>query len=435
MMLMFAKLGIPASVVTPLSAWKEALALGIGGFLLLRSSLIAVSVARIRVTFTDLCMAAFGIWVVMRLLLANLTGGQLTFTTQLYGIRFYLVPVCLYLIGRLAPLSHVETIKLLHALAIVGGITSVIALVEWGLPDSILFSLLEFLGYFTYYNDLIQANGMWGFGGTSASMWIMVGDTFLRRVGSVYFVSKAYAFNFLLMVPIIIGFVFSKQNTLGTAIKLQWGKVLLIISAIGLFLTFTRASITTAMLVALGMFIQFKKQKVLFAYLGVGISLGLILFTNASVQLYVSRILSGEESSSSQHLQGWTNGIGNSAGRLWIGSGVGTANQDALRFGAVLDESVAESIYVQAFQELGLVGILLYLLIFASLIANSRAKMRHAGRSIFSLGLVMYWTTLGVVLISLFAIPWQGAFVITFFYWFLCGQLNGMRPQMLQSPA
>ena len=143
-------------------------------------------------------------------------------------------------------------------------------------------------------------------------------DFFVRRAGSIYMVSKPFAFTYLLIIPITLTFLWSRTIS-GPK---RWVRTCLVLSCIGLTLSLTRAVIAVCLICGVGMALHFRKSKLV---LGVVLALvisGLCAMAVPAVQSYVSRILQAEDSSTRQHLDGWVNGFTTSPERFMIGYGV-----------------------------------------------------------------------------------------------------------------
>lgn len=426
MMILFGKLGIPEYVVTFLSAWKELLVIIIIIFAVVQ---FIIQILKDRqfvipvLSVTDKFIALFIIWIIIRCIISLYTTSSISLSIYIYGLRFYLIPVGLYTIGRIGLLRQTNVRRMEWVLVIIGGITGFLAIIEMILPDSIFIDLLRNIGYFTYYNDLIKQQAMYGPEGTSASMWILIGNRFVRRAGSIYLVSKPFAFSYLLIIPIALILLWTETQERFR----RWLSLLLLFCWIGLLLSVTRAAIIVCLIVAFGLMIYYKRWITLITSISILLLITLVLLSSYSVRDYISRTLQAKDSSTLQHLQGWIGGLGSSRDHLFIGSGIGTANQELARLKPINNQptqSISESIYVQTFQELGLIGLICYVGILLSLMIRTFKQVRQLSSYQVHTELIIAWTTLAIILISIFAIPWQGAFVITYFYWLLAGYVG-----------
>jgi hypothetical protein len=308
---------------------------------------------------------------------------------------------------------------------IAGALTGALAIVEWLLPNTVFINFISGLGYQDYFRDYVNQTSLYGEGLTSSSMWLSLGgDSFLRRAGSIYLVSKPYAFTYLLIIPTTLAFLWVKPNYQSST----WVRIALALSWIGLILSFTRAAIIVCLLVSIGMALYVGRSKTAFRISAILFATGLVVLTLSPVQNYINRILQAEDSSTQQHLDGWINGLSASPDKFFVGYGIGTANQETLRFdlsdNVNLAGSISESLYVQTFQELGAIGLLLYLAIIMAILARSRKLARSADLDQKFLGISLVWVNIACMLISVAAILSQGSFLVTYFFWFLCGQAN-----------
>lgn len=423
MMFLYGRLQVPTGIITALATWKEILALSAAGIFAVRA-LPTLARGRLRITLVDLLALAFGAWVIGRLLWSNLDGTAVPLQAQVYGLRFYIIPLALYMAGRLATLSQLGREQIYWMLVILGGVTSLIAIVERVIPDQTWFAILRAVGYYSYFNEYATGAAMWGPGGTSASMWASIGGRFIRRSGSLYMVSKPFAFTYLLIVPIILTLLWTDRSTK----QKRWLWLCLLLSGIGILLTGTRATIAVSPLIFVAMAFLLRRWNLWFLSIVSGLALLMLLLSQPVVQGYIDSMLSGQDSSTRQHLMGWVEGLSQEGAPWLAGFGVGTANQENLRF--VLDPTkyrlgvISESIYVQILQELGAVGGLLYLGLLLALIQRANCFVLSRDPHLVQTGLIVRWMTIAILLVSVVAIPWQSALITTYFFWLIAGQLS-----------
>ena len=424
MMVLYGTLRIPSNVIGILSTWKESL-IAFVTLLIVYSSISKSPIRFVRLTTTDCLILLFSLWLGIRLIWSYAVGSNLPLNATVYGLRFYLLPVALYAIGRLAPLKNHRLQQVFWGLVIVGALTGGLAIIEWLLPNNIFIGFIQSLGYQSYFSDYVNKGALHGPGQTAESMWLSLGgDSFVRRAGSIYMISKPFAFTYLLIIPITLAFLWARPM----AKSPKRVRMFLLLSWLGLTLSFTRAAIVVCVLVSICMALHFKKSKLAFSVSTFILIVGLFGLALPSVQSYIGRILQAEDSSTRQHLDGWINGLTSSADQFMIGFGIGTANQELARFdlgdSVTLASSVSESLYVQTFQELGVVGLLLYLAILLSILDRSNKMVKAKEYEQRFLGISLFWITIACTLISVAAILSQGSFLVTYAFWFLCGQAN-----------
>lgn len=422
-MVLYGGLGVPGGVIEVLSVWKELLALGAAGVFAARIWTRPLLQGRLYLTRTDKWIAVFSVWVVLRLVLSRVLDTGVPLGIEVYGLRFYLLPVVLYVLGRTIQLRSRLLTRMLLALAVLGGLSGLIAVIERLLPDSTFLALLRQLGYQEYFLEYVRADGFYGPDQTAASMWIPVGGRFVRRAGSIYMVSKPFAFTYLLILPIVTALLLAARSArarllLWLCMGLCWA---------GLLVSLTRAVIVVGFALTVLMYFMTRRWStaVLVAY--AALLVGVCALFVPSIQEYIGRTISGTDASASQHLRGWLTGLASSGDSLLAGSGVGTANQELHRFRGQLSFTlppISESIYVQTLQELGLAGLALYLGGQFSIIRSANRIRKRPERDLAALGFSMQWATIGILLAGFVALPWQGSFVLTYFFWLLAGLLE-----------
>ncbi len=425
MMILFGVAGLPVWTITVLATWKELIAIGAACIFILRA-LPALLRGPIRITLSDQLVLLLIIWVFGRLTWSYFDGNVVPLTAQIYGLRFYIIPLALYAVGRLGILSDSVRNRLLWMLSLLGGITGAIAVVEYLLPNNLWIEMIRAIGYHDYFINYVNHTAMWGPGDTSASMWVYVGG-FIRRAGSIYFVSKPYAFTYILIIPVIFALLWTECRP--KLRRILW--ICASFSGLGLVMTVTRAAIVVGSLVFLGMAFLLKRWNIWFLALLSGSIIGLALFSMPPVQNYITTILRGSESSTRQHLDGWILSLLNPDMPWVVGYGIGTANQENARLD--LDPEryrlgvASESIYVQVLQELGLIGLCIYIALQIAIIIRANALIAVGELLRFRIGLVVRWTTIGLLLVSFVAIPWQSSLVTTYFFWIMTGQVGAMQ--------
>ncbi|NNJ11446.1 hypothetical protein EKD04_014000 [Chloroflexales bacterium ZM16-3] len=425
-MVLYGMLHIPGGVITALSVWKELVAL-IAAVVFIIRAVPAIIHRPIRITLVDSFVLLFAVWVFGRLCWSNVDGSAVPLQAQIYGMRFYIIPLSLYAVGRLAVLDVNAHEKLYWMLAILGGVTGALAVIERIIPDEIFISILQALGYHSYYTDYVHATAMWGQGNTSASMWSYIGGWFIRRASSIYLVSKPFAFSYLVILPAILSLLWTKRQRVAT----RWLWLCAVLSMLGLLLSITRASIVIGVFVFFVMAVLLKQWRTMVFIVFSGIISLTVLLSLPAIQSYIGTIVTASDTSTRQHLDGWIGGLTNPNTPWLTGFGVGTANQENLRFdleptGYQLGV-VSESIYVQVLQELGVIGSLLYIGLQIALIVQANRLIASGDLYLFRAGLVVRWMVIGVLLTSFVAIPWQNALVLTYFFWLLAGQLSALR--------
>jgi hypothetical protein len=426
MMVLYGRLGLPAGIISALSVWKELLVL-VASLVFIIRALPSVLRQKLRFTLIDIFALLLTIWISGHILWDNLLGTAVPPLAQAYGLRFYAIPLVLYAIGRLAPLKTLQRERCYWLLALLGGVTGGLAIIEMVMPDILFIELLRMLGYHAYFTDYVTGGAMWGPGGTAASMWVYIGGRFVRRAGSIYMLSKPYAFTYLLILPVMLALLWTEPRR----DLRRWLWLSVIVSLIGIVLTGTRALLLVGPLIFVAMAFLLRRWWAWFIACSIGLlgAIGLLLLP--VVQDYVIRMFTGQDSSTNLHLSGWIKGLTNGNIPWLSGIGIGTANQENLRLN--LDPAryqlgvISESIYVQAIQEIGVIGLGIYLLLMLAIIQRANCLINTGERHAFRTGQIMRWSTIAILVVSVVALPWQGTPITTYFFWILAGQLAQMQ--------
>ena len=137
-------------------------------------------------------------------------------------------------------------------------------------------------------------------------------------------------------------------------------------------------------------------------------------------------------SSDEEHFGVWRQALMSALERPVFGWGPGAGNEDSQRFikpGPSLPVTLgAESVFLQVFEELGLVGLALYVGVFVGigLIAWRLYRRAGPGSPERELAVIAIALTLGVIAMGTTTPIWSGAFVITYGYWWLAGTSAGL---------
>lgn len=441
------------SLVTALSAWKEALALVASGALLATAA--TGGLRRSAWTGSDVIITAFLIVVGVGTAISLTAMQLLPRGAVLLGVRFYLVPLAVYCIGRLLPLRMQDVRVVLTAVVVLAGITAVGAFGERLIPDAAFVQLVNSIGYKTYFGDYVHQQ-LTGPGPTAASMWVDAGRGIGRRAGSLYLVSKPFGLALLFAAPIALGLLAKASGRIRLALWLLTALI-----GLGLALSYTRAVVAAACLVGIAVALLTRRWQVLPA-LAIGLGLGLAMYATEvryvnpaqglrpSVMATDSGSLGGlsnpaislpvATSSDSEHAEAWQLALKAGLKKPILGWGPGTGNEDSQRFvspGGQLPVTLgAESLFLQIFEELGVIGLGLYLAVLGSVAIVAWRTMAtpgstEEGRLIPVAAIAL---TVGVLAAGVSTPVWSGAFVMTYGYWWLAGVSSRQSAQANATP-
>jgi O-antigen ligase len=260
----------------------------------------------------------------------------------------------------------------------------------------------DFLGLstFTLGSDL----------GLPQNYWTGIGGHLIRRAGSVYLNGQGFAVPFLLFFPLATAWVFIRPKRTG------WLLFGYSIVAIGLLLTLTRMTIVIAF-IQLALFVTLRKRPE-FAVAGLamaGAMMAAIFILVPGFPSFVWQTLSFQESSSASHANDWANGIAAFAQHPW-GSGLGTADQTALRAG--LKHITGDNLYLKYAVEMGVLGVTLFVASLCSIGSSAMRLYRH-GKTLADqrMGMTLWLATVGIAINGITAVVFNSITLGWLFFW------------------
>lgn len=403
---LFGALGIPGPVVRVVAAWKEAAVL-----LLLFSVVVRAALGRLRpiaISPNDLAVTALiGLAIVYLLVFEAWSASGTTFLAGLYGLRDAVFFLLLYFVGRTTP-ELAENDRLLRVLIALGVVTTLFAILErlFVTPQ-----MLVVLGAANYFRDFL-GTAPFTLGneyGLPMNYWTAFGSRVVQRAGSVYLSSQAFAISFLLIIPAAtVRMLYHRRSRMAWVVyALLWT---------GLLLSVTRMTIVVCVMEVLVIALAARRYDLL-AWT-VGATFTLFVFALAVVRglpTFIWQTITWETGSSGSHLKDWGKGFG-ALMSYPLGSGLGTSDQTAVRFG--LNPLTADNQFLKYGAELGLPGLLLIVLIFcgvgaaaAKLLRNSPPGPEHR------FAIIVLAATVGIALNSATAVPFNCMVLAYLFFW------------------
>ena len=401
-------LGLDEEVVRAIAAWKEASVALLLGLVLLRAA--AGRGSTIVVQAVDLLVAA-----IVALVVAHAAGsmaglgpsalpGELALAVRDVGFCF-----ALYLIGRVTPDVATSPRVLRHLFAI-GVVTSVIAIVEWWFvpPEALLL-----FGVASYFNEFlglteVTAGNLYGL---PDNYWTMIGGRVVQRAGSVYLSSQGFAIPFLLIVP---------AATVWMGVRDRWRSPQALaayaIVWLGLLVSVTRMTTVACGLQVLLLVLLARQPARL---LGLGLAgvatLSVLLVVVPGLPSFVWETLTWQTGSSASHSKDWVNGLA----ALWrhpLGSGLGTADQTAMRLGR--EPLTADNLFLKYGVELGVAALVAYVGLFLSLLwVTVRTALGDASPRRRAMASFAAACTLGVAVNGMTAVLTNSPTIAYLFFW------------------
>jgi hypothetical protein len=409
MAVLFGGLGLPSAVVRTIAAWKDAAIMML---------LVAVTVraatgrrADAGITWLDVVIGSLIALAVIQVLAGPaLSRPDIGLVGLLYGLRdaaFFFVP---YFIGRATP--SIGDVDVLRRLFRVGVLTSAIGVVEWFFVPP---TLLVMIGVAVYYSDFLGIGAMMGSNGFGlpANYWTFFGDMELRRAGSVYLSSQAFAIPFLLIIPAATAWLFSRR----AVTKWQWLGYAILWA--GLLLSVTRMTIVACLLQFFFLAILFERRGLAMGV--IASALAILAAAAAAVPrlaIFLWQTLTWGHASSVSHSKDYLKGL-NALVEYPLGAGVGTTDQTAVRFG--LEPLAFDNLYLKMGVELGLPAVLLLLLVIVG-VSHASIRLLRRGRTEGErlVGVTVLATTIGIA-INAMTSALLGSFMLSYLYFWLAG--------------
>ena len=421
--ILFGLLQMPENIVRQIAAWKEIALAGLLLVVILRS--VLGRGPGVALTWTDLWVAGILLTALMYFAGANLwLRAELPLNAQLLGFRQAVYFMLIYFVGRATPglADDDKTMKQIFLLVIV---TSVLGILErFLLPPEGLVAL----GVASYFQDFLGASAMTVGNeyGLPTNYWAFIGNTPVRRAGSIYLNGQAFAVPFLLFFPLVTAWVFARTRR-STRAVLAYS-----IMCVALLLTLTRMTIIVA-LIQLVLFVLLRRRpEWAVAGLAVAAAMFLVVFVVVpGFPEYFFLTLSGQETSAASHIGDISSGVLAFLEQPW-GSGLGTTDASATRAG--LEHITGDNLYLKYAVEMGIVGISLLILIFGSFIAHSYNLFRRGTSDAQRrMGATIWLATIGLAINGMTAVVFNSLTLGWLFFW-LAGAVVS-QSQRLTAPA
>lgn len=415
--------GMPAIVIRSLQAWKE-------GILVLLLGLVIVALVRARrnrefprLEALDIAMAAFAVLAVIYTVLPpSLLHGSANTQQRVLGLRVLLLLPALYLFGRVfQPRGRADLHWVAWAIAGAGAAVGLFGLVElWLVPTTAWLDwgvnqLSAWLG-FTYDGPR----------GLPANFFQTTAEGFLlRRMVSTYVSPLGIAYAGLVIIPVAVALVLTVKGRRER--WLAWLATVLIVSSV--LFSLTRLALVMMVAEFLILAILTRRRSLLYVTPLVALAAIFMIFQYADFgPLLLRNLATVPHRPSHLHILGSTDpSLREHAGFLGydlryvmahpLGTGVGSSIH---RFGP--SQGTGESAVLDNFGDLGILGGLLYLAIYAgSFLLAALAYVRHrADPLIAMLPLTFIVAAAALAPISITTELWSD-FATTFLFWWAAG--------------
>jgi hypothetical protein len=404
---LFGWFALPEGVVRGIAAWKE-VGLGILVFIVLIRAVSGRGPA-VSVSWTDFWIGGLVALGIVYLAGENLwLRANIPIVSELLGFRQSVMFVLVYFVGRAMP-ELTDDPVVVRRLQVLVAVTCVLGILERFLvpPEG-----LVALGVASYFQNFLNATAVTVGNeyGLPTNYWIGIGGHMVRRAGSVYLGGQGFAIPFLLFFPMATVWALSSRHRTG------WRLITYGLVCAGLLLTLTRMTIIVAIM-QLTLFILVRRRA---EWTVAGLTLLAMIFVAAlflvpGIPNFVLQTLSGQEASTAGHISDFSNGGLAFLGKPW-GFGLGTADAAATRTG--LKHITGDNLYLTYAVELGVTGVVLLVLIFASVMGHALNLLRHgATEDQRQMGTTIWLTAIGLVINGMTSVVFNSIILAWLFFW------------------
>ena len=405
--LLFGWFELPEPYVRMIAAWKEV------ALLLLLLTVMLRAVTRrgpgVTLTWTDFWVGGLILVAVVYFAGENLwLRADIPLKAELLGFRQAVFFMLIYFVGRATP-ELADDPGVMRRLFVLVLVTSVLGILErFLLPPEGLVAM----GVATYFQDFLGASALTGGNeyGLPTNYFAYVGNTAIRRAGSVYLNGQAFAAPFLLFFPIVTAWVFMRAKRSG------WQIAGYVIICAALLLTLTRMTIIAA-IVQFVLFVLLRRRPE-WAVAGItlaGIAFLLLLVLVPGFPNYVLKTIGGQETSTASHIGDIAGGAMAFFEKPW-GAGLGVADASATRAG--LEHLTGDNLYLKYAVEMGVFGISLLVLIFAAFMGHALNLFRRGvTESQRRMGAAIWLATIGLAINGMTAVVFNSITLGWLLFW------------------
>ena len=312
----------------------------------------------------------------------------------------------IYFLGRVIKISKHRQKNIVRLIIGVGVFAGIVAILEYfhfiNVPD--------LAGLMNYTNSAFnqQTTGEYGL------TWTFQTAFGARRYSSFFANPLELASSCILTGSAALFMIYGADITLMQRVKY---KLLFLLIISGLILSVSRASTISVVLVSILILLYHKKYISLLVLSGLIIISFILLLGNLDFNQYFKNTVNFSNPSSLGHLIEWSEG-GQSIISNPLGLGFGRSGPSAARFGD--DQIGGESQFIITGVELGVLGLLLYILILSLSILNGFRGYKYIGGTAGGLCLISSLSRIGLVIPSMTSAINTYIFIM-FVSWWLVG--------------
>ena len=390
-----------ASMVPLLQSFKEVMLLA--GGLLVASQIRE----RPKLHFIDQMMLAY---IALCILYVILPVGSYGVGAKLIAFKNLALFPLIYAIGRFCSLETISLKKTTAYISIIGCIAAVVVLGE-RLSNM---HLQNFTGYAEYLSHYFESDPSGSYG----LSWTFETESGMKRFASIYANPLEHAASTVVLFAFLLVSITHKEEN---SLLIQTDRLTIITflaSLICIFLAASRASFLSYFIVlyVYAWIIRYKPILRFYHSLAVLAILYVVFLLQGDLYDFIIDTITFENTSSLGHVLEWIAGIEaminnplgmglGESGRVSVGSGLNTGGENQFIIIGV---------------QIGVIGMLLYMLIYGALIQQGIQTMRHASGKRWKLALLIVLLKVGL-LIPAFTANIDAYIYITYLTWFFSG--------------
>ena len=308
---------------------------------------------------------------------------------ELYAFRDGVFFMFLYYVGRASPeIANSETV-MRNAVAV----TLIVSLI--GIIERLFVSpeMLVLLGVASYQSDFLglAAYTTGNEYGLPLNYWTWIGGVPVRRAGSVFLHSQGFALPFLLLMPLVTVWAFSRQRKHQILVRIAY-----LVAWAGLMVTITRMTVLVCLAqVALLFVVMRRPQRVVTI---AALSFAAVLLTMVvvpGVLKFAWETLAFQTASSESHVRDWAAGALAFFEKPW-GNGLGTTDAPPVRF--LRPAITSDNMYLSYAVQMGVAGIVCLLApLIAFVLRGWRVAWRAPTDPQRRFGAVMFVAAVGIL--------------------------------------
>lgn len=405
---LFGALHLPENLVRAIAAWKEAAVVLLVVVVSIRAAAGRGSGSRIGLVDV-LIMAWLGLGIFFFVTEDIVWGDTIPLRAAAYGLRDVAFFLLLFFVGRATPeiVTDPRTLRRLYAVLL---LTSVVAVIERLFVTP---GMLVVLGVASYVQDFLgtSAYTLGNVYGLPDNYWTDMGGHLVRRAGSVYLSSQAFATPFVLFLPGATMWAWHARR------PSTWLVLGYVVIWAGLILTFTRAAVVICAFQVL--LILLYRRRVTAAALAAAAGTGIVLIALVALPglaNFVADTLTWQNGSSVSHLKDMTAGVTAFVQAPW-GHGLATTDQTAVRAG--LTPITSDNLYLKFAVEMGLPGLVAHVAtMFAIGVTGLRLMREGSSAEQQAFGATVALGALGIALDGMFGVLFSHPLIGYIFFWF-----------------